>query len=191
MIRIKWAYSAQNLTFILSTSCFLLVLLQKTVFPVLWRTSVSQFNCVSRDPVGFSCHYSTVSSLQILEVLLQPMCEKLMHSGLCSNKKMLCTMHLSQYCNGLEINSTSEVCKLCSLCRYWAISGSLWRMRQRNMSKFLQTLGNLSGQIFLFAKTNPTPNFPKNLKTYFSMIEFFFFKNQNHSEENMNKVFSF
>lgn len=58
------------------------------------------------------------------------------------------------------------------------------------MSKFLQTLGHLSGQIFLFAKTNPAPNFPKNLKPHFSMIEFFFFKNQNHSEENMNNVFS-
>lgn len=92
--------------------------------------------------------------------------------------------------NGLEINSTPEVCKLCSLCRHWTISGGLWRMRQRNMSKFLQTWRHLSGQTFFFAKTNLAPTFSKNVNTHFSTIDLFFFKNENNFEENMNNFLS-
>lgn len=42
---------------------------------------------LSRDSEELSYQCSTVSSLQILEVLLQPKCENLTRSGLGSNKK--------------------------------------------------------------------------------------------------------
>lgn len=73
--------------------------------------------------MGFSCPYSTCRSLKYNSTNTWKTC---MLSSWQQQKKcfILCT----------EINSITEVCKLCSLRRCWALSGSLWRMRHRIMS---------------------------------------------------------